>query len=785
MNTAPASESGSYPTNHSRPFFYAQPTAQQPFPNPWYLSQVYNPYCLPPAPGFRSGNSYFPYYSVALPEYPGFFVPHPQLHARMSRRPYFVPHPSSPMFYNTTRFRHYGSPGRRTETKETQTDPRQPESKSKKQSMSTDMKGCNTGSSITCSSMCTESESNLENLEISLSPVNAGQERDVQNKNGCSSSTYRNIPPRSYSFEKEEVRIEYGSGPPAAIQLWKSYKETIPIYDVANGKEMPENVIHVHSYEGGMYDSRAEGEELAPSVGHSGDDCHRAPLPLKLSLDEVQEKEIKASASPNGETRSEADKQRNAIQKKAMPAKDQESSIFKPAEVPFSVYDASSAERQDIDQIQNPSRSKNSQTASSPSEMVTSTKSNQEFLNTFDQQNLPNLCPTEVCSDELQLDSKANLWIEESLEKYVPSPGWLACFDNMDTNYTYDAYLMQRKQKRHIVLSSSSDEVSSGDEESSLENTPVPYFVPDYRIKKNIYSLQKNLGKENKGSGSLHEDLVLREQASKGPTGQSSSGLTIKSRKLGLPLQGTSQKFYSVKKKPRKTSPLSQAKGPNKFWVLGEENIYDYEEESEDEETDAECVFQDIVPIEQLGIGTSGFFKQVPQKKMLGRPLKIMSPAQLLNWPSHEKKSKKKGHGNPGSVYKPKEKEQLVIFSDYRSRGKRPTTKLERAFKEMPELKKTLQKTLGGKQQKGSTEKITEESWVGKGAKPKVSEQLYGLQPPTKSKELDKPPKKGLLKSCLKNKMTRNDLEDVEFGEVPKSSGYRGRGMKRGAYRKQ
>ncbi|XP_030060259.1 uncharacterized protein LOC115470832 [Microcaecilia unicolor] len=788
MNTAPASESGSYPTNHSRPFFYAQPTAQQPFPSPWYLSQVYNPYYLPPAPGFRSGNSYFPYYSVALPEFPGFFVPHPQLHARMSRRPYFIPHPSSPMFYQATRFRHYGSPGKRTETKETQTDPRQPESKLKKQSLNTDVKGCNTSSRTSCSSMCTENESNLE---TSLSPVIAGQERDFQNKNGCSSSTYRNIPPRSYSFEKEEVRIEYGNGPPAAIQLWKSYKETIPIYDVPNGKEMPENVIHVHSYEGGMYDSHAEGKELGiPSVGHSGDDGHRTPLPLTLSRDEVQEKEIKDSACPNGETRPGVDKQRNA-----MPVKTQESSIFRPAEIPTSGYDSLSAERQDIDQIQNSSRSKNFQTAFDSSDIVTSTKSNHEFLNSFgQQQNLANLCPTEICSDELKLDNKANLWFEESLEKYVPSPGWLACFDNMDANYNYDTYLMQRKQKRQIVLSSCSDELSSGDEESSLENTPVPYFLPDYMYKKNIYSFQKNtegLEKENiKGSGSLNEEMVLREQASKSPTVQNSSVLTVKSRKLGLPLQGFSQKkLYSVKKKPRKSSPLLEPTDSDKVWVLGEENICDYEDESEDgEETDeAECVFQDIVPIEQLSIGTRGFFKQVPQKKLLGRPVKIMSPAQLLNWPSHEQlKSKKKAHGNSGSVRKPKEREQLVVFSDYRGRGKRPTTKLERVFKEVPELKKTLHKSLGGKPQKGSSEKTIEESWVGKGAKPKVSEQLYGLQPPTKTKELDKPSKKkGLLKSYLKSKITRNDPEDVEFWEVPKSSGHRGRGMKRGAYRKQ
>ncbi|XP_029445649.1 uncharacterized protein LOC115084652 isoform X2 [Rhinatrema bivittatum] len=765
MNTAPASESGSYPTNHSRPFFYAQPTAQQPFLNPWYLSQVYNPYYLPPAPGFRNGNSYFPYYSVALPEYPGFFVPQPQVHTRMSRRPYFIPHPPSPMFYHATRFRHFGSPGRRTETKETQTDPRQPESQLKTQNPSTDVKGCNTGSRTCCSSTCTENESNLENLDDTLSPVIAGHERDFHSKNGCGSSTYRNMPSRSYSFEKEEVRIEYGNGPPAAIQLWKSYKETIPMYEMANGKEVPENMMHVHSCNGEMFDSHAEGEVLVPSVGHSDEDGHGAPLPLKFSFDAVHEKEMKTSANLNSGTRPEVNKQGKEKQKtKAMPARNHESGTFQSTEVPASNYDTPSAAKQDIGQTQRSSGSNSFQEASSPSEPITLVKSNQKLINGFDQQqNLPSSCQTGICSDEIELDNKANLWFEESLEKYVPSPGWLACFDNMDANYNYDTYL-RKKQKRCSLLSSTSDELSSRDEESSVDNLPVPYFVPDYLLKKSMHSFQKStegLGKKKiKGSGSLSEDKrVLREQAgvannlySKDPNIQNSSGLTVtdgspKSRKFGL-LRGVSQKkLYSVKKKPRKSSFLSELKDSGEFWVLGEENVLDCEEEGEeDEETDeAECVFRDLVPREQLGISAGRFFKQLPQKKMFGKPFKMMSPAQL-NWSANEKLKATKKRVYAYQVHRPKEREQCeVLFSEYRGHGKKPTMRLEKTFKEAPELKKTLQKSLGGKPQK----------------------------------------KKGLLKPCLKSKITRNDPEDVEVWEIAKSSGYRGRGTKKGGYRRQ
>nr|AAP43961.1 velo1 splice variant 1 [Xenopus laevis] len=208
MNTtAPPPENGQYSTNQPRPYFYAQPTAQLPFQNPWYLGQLYNPYCIP-GPGFRGGNPYFPYYSVALHEYPGYFVPQPQMNTRMSRRPHFNPHPPSPMFYHATRFRHYSSPGRRTETKETQTDPRQQECASKKQH-SSDGKGCDGGNVVYLSSgiSSTGNESNLENVEMSMSPATSTQERDFH-KNACNSAQYRNMPPGSYAYEKEEEKLK-------------------------------------------------------------------------------------------------------------------------------------------------------------------------------------------------------------------------------------------------------------------------------------------------------------------------------------------------------------------------------------------------------------------------------------------------------------------------------------------------------------------------------------------------------------------------------------------------
>ena len=73
------------------------------------------------------------------------------------------------MFYHATRFRHYSSPGRKTDTKETQTDPRQPENKQKKhQDTHTETKGCDAGNMACVSSgIGTEIESTSEKQDLS------------------------------------------------------------------------------------------------------------------------------------------------------------------------------------------------------------------------------------------------------------------------------------------------------------------------------------------------------------------------------------------------------------------------------------------------------------------------------------------------------------------------------------------------------------------------------------------------------------------------------------------
>ncbi|XP_062424471.1 uncharacterized protein LOC134136572 [Rhea pennata] len=776
MNTASASESGSYSTNHTRPFFYAQPTAQQPFPNPWYLSHAYNPYCVP-APGFRSGNPYFPFYSVALHEYPGFFVPQHPMHARINRRPYFNAPPPSPMFYHATRFRHYSSPGKKTETKETQTDPRQPENKPKKhQDPHIETKGCDAGNMACVSSgIGTETESTSEKQDSSGSSIVV--DREFHNKSPSSSTQYRNLPSGSYAFEKEEVRIEYGNGSPA-IQLWKSFKETIPLYDVASGKPVPENIVQrdlfsVSSCEGMIY-SPHEGEKLVPG---SYIDERKAVLPSKQNVEAMQEKEVQ-----NNEVKLDAEKPVISSHRAKSPPDEamavqielaRSVSIDQPRQDVLVAKKSSSSKRT--------TGSKTSQEETSLIQQAGLLPSSMEVMSDLSlQQKKLNL--SHSATNESQTDK--SIWCEESVEKYVPSNSWLACLDNMDTNYNYDVCLPQ--QKRQSVLSLSSEEMSSREEGSSLDNAPVSYFVPDYVLQKSTYTFQKStegLEKEKiRSGGSLNEDEVVgREQINSFDSQDVKKSSTMKIKKASskgrklaaLPRSSTRKKIYYLKKKAAKSLPEAE---DSEFSMRGEEEDEDGEDEEEEEEDDVdeiEYFFQEATPYGILMPNKGGFYRQVGQK-VLWKPPRNAIPAQLISWPAQEKIKTRSGLGESiGLVYKPKEKDQdETVYSDYGYYGrKRPT-----ARKEGFEQKRTLQKILGGRLLRENMVIPAEEFWIRSGAKPKLTGRIHSsLSPPAKSKEqgclpLVKPKRKRMGKPPSKRRDTRCEVEEAEVWEMPKSN---------------
>ncbi|CAN2389620.1 hypothetical protein PRIEUP_LOCUS6548, partial [Pristimantis euphronides] len=755
MNTAaPPPENGQYSTSQQRPFFYAQPTTQLPFPSPWYLSQLYNPYCIP-GPNYRGGNPYFPYYSVALPEYPGFYVPQHQMNMRMSRRPHFNPHPPSPMFYQATRFRHYSSPGRRTETKETQTEPRQPEYVPKKY-LGTDPKECDAGNLISHSSgIGTENENNMENVEMQMSPTPIMPERDLQ-KSACNSSQYCSMPPGSYAYEKEEVRIEYGSGSPAAIQMWKSYKETIPIYDVAV-KDIPENVVQRDLFcEGVLYSPHAEGEEIAvQNVSFSNkEETKQSACPKLLSLDGVQESETRTSLSQSRELSKHA--KQNIKVKTSLECAPQ-CVLVEQVEVGPPIYDVQRVEDDDDED------------SSDTSEETV----NEELILGQDR------CPERlvsnpsVCNDEVKV-TNTSVWAEESVQKFIPSPTWVACLDNLETNYDYDLYKAHRKQKRPSILSITSEELSSRDEGSSMDN----YFVPDYMLRKGLYAFRKHMENTEKekiqSSGSLKEDDVpLKHASSQYEKHYSAAGLKVRegssrNRKIGVPVRGLSKrKLFSVKKKPRKSQSLSEPEDSEEYWVL-EDNVRDL-----DQSDDEEYYFQKSAPHEKLELCKGNVLQQIAQKKVLLKPPKGVFPAQIVGIPVREKRRvKKKGASDSsGQMHYLKQSDYITY--------ERP----ERGYKEVTEQKKSLQKT-GGKPQKKISGATVEEYWVGRGAKPKYPEPTYYLQDPPKVKEQEKPPKKKTTLRSSKRKQNRADTEEIEAWEIPRSLLYRGRSSRKSGTKK-
>ncbi|XP_065521898.1 uncharacterized protein LOC136007701 [Lathamus discolor] len=791
MNTASASESGSYSTNHTRPFFYVQPTAQQPFPSTWYLSRPYSPYCAP-APGFRSGHPYFPFYSVALHEYPGFFVPQQPVHARVNRRPYFNPPQPSPMFYHATRLRHYSTPGKKMETKETQTDPIQPENKQKKhQDIRMETKGCDAGNAACVSSgIGTETESTSEKQDSSGSSIVV--DREFHNKSPSSSTQYRSLPTGSYAFEKEEVRIEYGNGSPA-IQLWKSFKETIPLYDVASGKAVPENIVQrdlfsVSSCEGMMY-STPEGEKMV--TGASLDE-RKSLLPSKQGVETVQEKEVQ-----NNEVKLDAEKQVHTSQGAKSPPGEPMAVQVTELSRPVSIDQPVAREDVVVAKKMSSKKATGSKTAQEEPSFIQQAgllSSSMEVMSdlSFQQKKLNR---SHNVTNESQTDR--SIWCDESIEKYVPSSSWLACVDTKDTNYTYDICLPQRK--RQSVLSLSSDDVSSREEGSSIDNAPVSYFVPDYVLHKSMYAFQKStegLEKEKiKSAGSLNEDEVvgreqmnsLHEQDVKNSSTMKNKEASSKGRKLGnLPRSSSQMKLNSLR--PKAAKSLSEVEDSEEYSVRGEED--DEEEEEEEDEYDdydmdeVEYFNQGATPYEIL-MPSTGSFYQVGQR-VLWKPPRHAIPAHLISWPAQETIQTRNGFGdNTGVVCKPKEREQDGACSDYGSYGR----KVPKARKGGLEHQRALRKFLGGRLFRENMGIPPEEYWIRSGAKPKFTSQIPGsLFPAARSKEQGYPPlaklkKKRIGKPPSKRRDTRCEVE--EAWEIPKSSVHKGHGSRKSLSKRQ
>ncbi|XP_054846893.1 uncharacterized protein LOC129337312 [Eublepharis macularius] len=736
MNAASTSESGPYSTH--KPFFYAQPSAQQMFPNPCFVGPMYNPYGIPTT-GFRNGSPYYPLYSLPLHEYPGYLVPQHPMHMRVNRRPYFNGHLPSPMFYQATRFRHY-SPGKRTETKETQTDLKQSECKPKNHlDHSAETQVCDAGNMAYVPSPAGKgAASPLEKQDRAMfSPVS---DRDFA-KNSSGSVQFRSLPPPGYAYEKEEVRIEYNDGAPA-IQLWKSFKETIPLYDVAE-KSVPENVMQsdvfaLTSCEGVIY-GPPERAALVPSITY--------PEEQKALEDDVHEKEQgkldpEKQGAASHRTRSPLDETKTAqMAEPTGPDLDIKVSGLTPAK-------RSSGSKR-------PSGSK------TPQEMSDLIQQSELFQSGRDKTNDAGFPEKLNENNEMSLESQPtlekSLWCDES-EKYIPSDSWLACLDNVDPNY--NMYLSRRK--RPSVLSLTSDEMSSVDEGSSIDNVPVSYFAPGYTFQKSVYPFKKNTeGSERekiKSGGFLNEDkeAVGEEEVYEGPKMKTCSRIKIKelssrSRKLGtLPRSSSRKKLYSLKKKAPKSLSPSEADDSEEYWVK--------EPEDEEDEREEYYLIQGVAPCGTLAPTKFG-------QQVLWKLPKNAVPAQLISWPVEEKTKMSR------LTNKLKDQEEDEdLCDDVNFYLKRPTAEQL----EFLEHRRNSQR-FSGKLLKEGGGVVADDCWLRSGARPKFASLLHGgLSPTTKSREPEcTPKKKGVRKPPHKRRDTRDD-PDVEQWEKTKTAHHKG-----------
>ncbi|XP_051827920.1 uncharacterized protein LOC127544969 [Antechinus flavipes] len=622
MNASPASGTGSRSEgNNARPFFYAQPTAQPPLPNPWYLNPAYSPYCVSAA-GFRNGNPYIPYYSVALHEYPGFFLPQAPVPTRVNRRPYFHSQSSFPMFQHAAHFCHYSNPSKKTETKETQTDPPQLENKSKKQQNSkSDVNGCNVGS-------LTGRVINVASGKKAAVLSSFVQERGVHSKSPSKNTAYRSISPGNYALEKEEVRIEYGDGSPA-IQLWKSFKETIPLYDLTHGQTVPQKIVQcdlfsVSSCErvGVLYTPHRE--EKMPTVDYSEED--------KQYLEAVQGKEIKMSG-PSLEGNLDKNKESVATQKCSVPL--DTTNPWQSDELNRSGKKVSLMASPSLSVLRTLNRS-----TQELNQQARSVCSNRETINGLSQEaHIPN-------RHHGRTKLRDGFWSNES-DRFVSSPTWLARFEKIDASLHS---LPQRKS-----LNVSSTYPSSRNEVSSLDNVPMTDFV----LEKNTY-LKSRKGTEQeaeiqadhcneKGAVMMVGEIdgVVVHDTKENPSGKIKGPIKRGREQEALPSYPT-WKTCLLKKKECLSDPDSED-----LREIEDEDDVGYDKNL----NEVEYIFEAVDPQEDLTPSNRGFYQEIGQE-VIWKPPRTTTLSQLIVWPVKNKvKTKSGGYESTAFLHKLKNKD--------------------------------------------------------------------------------------------------------------------------------
>ncbi|XP_070585097.1 uncharacterized protein [Erythrolamprus reginae] len=759
MNAHPAPESRPYSTN-PRPFFYARPTAHQPFPDPWFVGPMYNPYGVP-ASGFRNGNPYYQCYSIPAHEYPGYLVPQPPMHMRI-RRPFFGP---SSMVYQVPRFRHgfpmmYQPqyPAKRTENKETQTDFGESESGVKSRvKQDTGTKGCDAGNTRNTAYIAYDIPKETENLLGKTDTTSSAMSDKEPAKNSSGLVPFRSLPSTSYAIEKEEVRIQYANDGAPAIQLWKSFKETIPLYEMAP-KQIPKNIVQrdilAHSSCEGVAYGPHEQRELLPCI----------PFSEEQKVPEDMQKKQPLYIKKN----QDSEKQR-IINFRAIDPVDEAGTV----QLSESTGLDHSGTRQDVLMAKISLGFKKPSGLKAPQEISNHIRQQKLFpsgMEITSDANLPQkLSECNDVNNENWNTSEKTQWCDDS-EKYLPSESWLACVDNMDPNYNYEKYLFRRK--RPNLLSITSDDMSSVEEGASTENSSVSIIVPDHLLPKGLCAFKKN--GDVLGKGQIRSGGILNENEEAMGIEQTTSELrqNLKSDSRGkvkdfpsqikkitvLPRCSSDKHLYCLQK-IRSSSP-SDTDDSEEYWVMEPE-------EYEEQETDEEYFVEEDMPYEILNPEKHGLGQKTAQKVFWRIP-KNTVPPHVINRPMQEKMS--------GLVTKLEKEQDEDLCDDYNICLMRPTAQQLELF----EHRTNPQKSSGWLQEE-NRRTGPDEYWIKSGARPRSASLKAGDLSPAATKEKDilevypfasddmymeRPKKKGVHKPPHKRRDTRR--ETVEAREKPK-----------------
>ncbi|XP_059841329.1 uncharacterized protein LOC132402483 isoform X2 [Hypanus sabinus] len=235
MNSSPSyqrTEDG-HPPNQNRSFFF------QPLPPPQMFVPPVSHFMHPPAfhpyfyPTVEIGGSL--YYPVCPMPFPRSYGPQsPMAHTNL-RRPYFNSFVARPAFYHSARFRHY--PFRRNVTNsEVQTDtnetnPIQP----KRTDVVTETMACSSQAAVI-------RHQQPPGTELASNPVEILQERGLHqglqgesNETEETAVTTKSTKTGGYALQKEKIRIECSEGAPS-INVWRSFEATVPLYNTPNKK---------------------------------------------------------------------------------------------------------------------------------------------------------------------------------------------------------------------------------------------------------------------------------------------------------------------------------------------------------------------------------------------------------------------------------------------------------------------------------------------------------------------------------------------------------------------